>query len=250
MENDIINIRQLALNFSPHTEMGRSDFMVSACNHAAFSLIDSWPNWYGSGVLIYGPKGCGKSHLANLFVQKIQTFTPKPMPVKIIAASAINMRNIKHLALENIAIVIENVSANNNNEALFHLFNLFNTEGKYMLWTANQAPNYIKFPLKDLQTRINMLPNAAISEPDDIMLQMLIVKLFNDRQIKVSADIPNYIINNAPRSFAFIEKLIEEIDKISLAYKSAVNYIIIKKAIKSLQIQNNQEPDLFDDYPE
>ena len=93
-----------------------------------------------------------------------------------------------------------------------------------------------------------MLPCAAISEPDDIMLQMLIVKLFNDRQIKISADIPNYIVKNAPRSFAFIEKLVEEIDKISLAYQCAVNYIVVKKAMEFIAAENEREPDLFDDY--
>lgn len=248
MKNNDINLQQLALSFNSHNEMGRDDFMVSDCNRTAFQMIDAWPDWYGSGLLIYGPKGCGKSHLAHLFAQKVQASSLKPLPVKIIAASAVNMRNVKRLAQENTAIIIENISADNNNEALFHLFNLFNVDGKYMLWTANLAPNYIKFPLKDLQTRINMLPCAAISEPDDIMLQMLIVKLFNDRQIKISADIPNYIVKNAPRSFAFIEKLVEEIDKISLAYKSAVNYIMVKKAIEFLQFQDNREPDLFEDY--
>lgn len=240
--------RQLPLEFELRNDMGREDYMVSKCNENAFKLVDSWPQWFGSGLFIYGPKGCGKSHLAHLFADKVRALATKPVSVKIIDAAAVNMRNVKRLAEENIAIVVENVLPRNNSEALFHLFNLFNVSGKYMLWTAETAPNKMNFGLKDLQTRLNMLPRAAISEPDDFMLQMLIVKLFNDRQLIVSPEIVNYIINNAPRSFEYIEKVVDETDKISLAYKSAVNYTIIRQAMESIMLRDNREPDLFEDF--
>ena len=240
--------RQLPFEFECRNDMGRDDYMVSKCNEEAFKLVDSWPNWFGSGLFIYGPKGCGKSHLSHLFADKVRTFGTKPVSVKIIDASAVNMRNARRLAEENVAIVVENVAPRNNSEALFHLFNLFNVSGKYMLWTAETSPNKMNFGLKDLQTRLNMLPRAAISEPDDFMLQMLIVKLFNDRQIIISPEIVNYIINNAPRSFEYVEAIVDETDKISLAYKSAVNYIIVRLAIENVAFKNNREPDLFDDF--
>ena len=244
--NDIF--RQLPLEFECRNDMGRDDFMVSKCNEEAFKLIDAWPEWYGNGLFIYGPKGCGKSHLAHLFADKVRAAGSKPATVKIIDAAAINMRNVKRLAEENTAVVVENVTPRNNDEALFHLFNLFNVSGKYMLWTAETAPNKMIFALRDLQTRLNMLPRAAIGEPDDLMLQMLIIKLFNDRQIIITPEILSYIVNNAPRSFAYIETLVDEIDKISLAYKSAVNYIIVRQAMENIALRDNREPDLFDDY--
>ena len=246
MTDDLQTQQQLPLEFTHRNDMGRDDFMVSECNEAAFRLIDSWPQWFGSGLFIYGPKGCGKSHLAHLFADKVKTASTKPVAVKIIDAAAVNMRNVKRLATENAAIVIENVAPSNNNEALFHLFNLFNVSGKYMLWTAQTAPNKMNFGLKDLQTRLNMLPRTAIYEPDDSMLQMLIVKLFNDRQITISAEILKYMLTNAQRSFAYIESLVEEIDKISLARQSAVNYAVVKKAMELL-LEDKCEPDLFDE---
>lgn len=247
ISNDEI-LQQLPLEFANRCRMERDDYMVSDCNREAFRLVDAWPHWLGSGVLIYGPKGCGKSHLACLFVNKVKSSSGKPLMVKTINASAINMRNVKRLAEENEIMVVENVKPHTNDEALFHLFNLFNVEGKYMLWTALKAPSQMMFGLRDLQTRLNMLPRAAISEPDDIMLQMLIVKLFNDRQIKITPEILNYIIYTAPRSFEYIEALVEEIDKISLACQCSVNYIVVRKAMEFLQQKDNREPDLFDDF--
>ena len=116
-----------------------------------------------------------------------------------------------------------------------------------MLWTAETAPVRMNFPLKDLQSRLNMLPSVEIKEPDDLMLQTLIVKLFNDRQILISPDVLNYIVNNAPRSFEYIEKLVEECDNISLAYQCAVNYNVVKKSMEILAQNNNCQLDLFGD---
>lgn len=64
-----------------------------------------------------------------------------------------------------------------------------------------------------------------------------------DRQITVSLDIVNYILVNMQRSFAYAEKLVNEIDNISLAYKRAVSVAIVKEAIAALN--NNPQGELF-----
>jgi chromosomal replication initiation ATPase DnaA len=56
-----------------------------------------------------------------------------------------------------------------------------------------------------------------------------------------------YIINNTERSFAYVESLVREIDEISLAYKTAVNYKVVKEALENLNNANEREPDLFSD---
>ena len=33
---------------------------------SAYRLIESWPNWPGKWVNIFGPTGCGKTHLSNI----------------------------------------------------------------------------------------------------------------------------------------------------------------------------------------
>lgn len=239
-------LKQIPFDFVPRTYMGREDFMVAPCNREAFNLVDSWPKWLTQGMIIYGPKGCGKSHLANLFADKVKIFADKPIKVSLIDAERINLRNINKIASENQSIVIENLTPKANAEALFHLFNLYNTEGRYMLWTAETAPSRMSFALKDLQSRLNMLPSVEIKEPDDLMLQTLIVKLFNDRQILISPEILNFIVTNAPRSFEYIGKLVEECDNISLAYQCAVNYNVVKKAMELLAQTDSRQPDLFD----
>ncbi|MCI5634284.1 MAG: DnaA/Hda family protein [Alphaproteobacteria bacterium] len=239
-------LKQIPFDFVLRTYMGREDFMVAPCNCEAFHLVDSWPKWLAQGMIIYGPKGCGKSHLAHLFADKVKIFSDKPIKISLIDAGRINLRNVNKIASENQSIVIENLTPRVNAEALFHLFNIFNTEGRYMLWTAETAPSRMSFALKDLQSRLNMLPSVEIKEPDDLMLQTLIVKLFNDRQILISPEVLNFIVANAPRSFEYIGKLVEECDNISLAYQCAVNYNVVKKAMELLAQTDSRQPDLFD----
>ena len=185
--------KQLPLNFKPNTYYKRDDFMVSSCNSEAINVIDNWPNWSFFAFVLYGPEGCGKSHLAHVFAEKVALTCEKPISVKIINAKEITNNKVDRLHKENPCLVVENLNPKADNEALFHLFNLYQNEGGYILFTALNAPARMNFKLPDLQSRLNMIPSIAIKEPDDTMLTMLIVKLFNDRQIMISQEVLNYI---------------------------------------------------------
>lgn len=235
--------KQLPLNFKPNTYYKRDDFMVSSCNSEAINVIDNWPNWSFFAFVLYGPKGCGKSHLAHVFAEKVALTCEKPISVKIINANEITNNKVDRLHKENPCLVVENLNPKADNEALFHLFNLYQNEGGYILFTALNAPARMNFKLPDLQSRLNMIPSIAIKEPDDTMLTMLIVKLFNDRQIMISQEVLNYIVNNIERSFSFAIKLVDEIDYISLAKKRAVSIVIVKEAIENLL--SNMQGELF-----
>ena len=40
-------------------------------NFNAYKLIESWPKWPSRFINIFGPKGCGKTHLINIIKDKI-----------------------------------------------------------------------------------------------------------------------------------------------------------------------------------
>ncbi len=215
--------------------------MANRCNEKALRAVEMWPEWPFFALVVYGPQGSGKSHLAHVFAEHAASCTERPFPVLIINAQEINNKNVARIHRENPCLVVENLTPRANNEALFHLFNLYQNEGGYILFTAEDAPARMRFKLPDLQSRLNMVPTIAIEEPDDEMLTMLVVKMFNDRQIMISPEVLNYIIRNMQRSFSYARRLVEEVDMISLARKRAVTVPLVKEAMQTLDTHVQQE---------
>ena len=118
-----------------------------------------------------------------------------------------------------------------NNEALFHLFNLYQNEGGFILFTSEVPPARMKFKLPDLQSRLNIIPSISIGEPNDEMLSALVVKLFNDRQIMITPEILNYIIYNMERSFSAASFIVKRADELSLEKKNAVTIPLIRQVL-------------------
>ena len=235
------NIIQLALDFPHRPSLGREDFLIARCNQEAANLIEQWPNWSYFALCIYGPSGCGKSHLANVFAAHYANLTNHPYRIPFIRAEQLNIDKCHQLAETCNCLVIEDLEKLKNEEALFHLYNMFRDEGGHILFTAQEAPARIPFHLPDLRSRLNIIPTTEIKAPDDELLSALLVKLFMDRQITPSPEIINYMLSNMQRSFNFARKLVQEVDNISLARKRAISIPLIKEAILSLEQESLQK---------
>src|SRR5688572_32846014 len=59
--------RQLTLALGHEESLAREDFLEGPSNAAALTLIDSWPDWPAPTVMLVGPEGSGKSHLAAIW---------------------------------------------------------------------------------------------------------------------------------------------------------------------------------------
>ena len=234
---------QIPIKFEPQTFYHREDFMVADCNRAALKAVESWPDWPFFALLLFGPKGCGKSHLAHIFAQTVCLKTKKPIPVGFVMAQDLTVKKIKTLHDEYSCLVVENLKADIDENALFHLFNLYQNEGGYLLLTALKPPAYFNFKLPDLASRLKIIPSVALLEPDDKMLSALIVKLFSDRQINISQETLDYMTSHMERSFSYAIKLVEEADAVSLSLKRAISSNIIKEAMHNLSLK--KQPDLF-----
>lgn len=152
MENHLKNKSgQYLLKFAPNTYMGEEDFLVTNCNETAYKAVKIWPYWQHFALNIFGPKSSGKSHLAHIWINRIQKSLPRPIQIPIVPAQQINMKNINKYANEYPFLVIENLDGTINEEAFFHLYNHYNVPDKYILFTSELPPSKLPLKLPDLR---------------------------------------------------------------------------------------------------
>jgi chromosomal replication initiation ATPase DnaA len=194
--------RQLALALDHAENLAREDFLSGPSNAAALALVDSWPAWPHRTVVLTGPEGSGKSHLAAIWSQAAGA--------RLIAARALEEDAVP-AALATGALVVEDIGAGKFDErALFHLINLAREEGAFVLLTARSAPAH--FAIRDLGSRFNALPVVAIAPPEDALLRAVLVKLFADRQLAIDESLIGYLVVRIERSFAAARAVVARLD--------------------------------------
>ncbi len=214
---------QLTFKFPFKTKYYEQDFYVSSNNFSAYRLIESWPNWPGKWVNIFGPKGCGKTHLSNILKKKINS-------VKIVQAKDID--NEKAFILENLdCLIIDNFDQNVDEKLLYSILNHSKQQNIYILINSHLPLKDLKYELQDLHSRAKSFVNLGIELPTDDLLRVIISKSFSEKQIEITPKISEYIIKHIERSYEKVFKFIKEIDDLSLSSGKSININLIKKVL-------------------
>ena len=169
--------RQLAFAL-PHAEsLSRDNFLEGPANAAGLALVDAWPDWPNRVMLLVGPEGSGKSHLAAIWAEQAGA--------RSISAHALTAAAVPG-ALATGALVVEDLKSPDLDErALFHLMNLAREDAAFFLITARVPPTALEIELRDLRSRLRAVPTVLLLSPDDQLFRALIVKFCADRQLTV-----------------------------------------------------------------
>lgn len=216
---------QLVFKFPFKTKYFEQDYYVSSNNFSAYRLIESWPNWPGKWVNIFGPKGCGKTHLSNILKKKINL-------IHIIDAKKVDNESISKFEKLD-CLIIDNYEKNINEKIFYSLLNQSKQSDSYLLVNSILPLGNIKFDLKDLRSRTESFINLGIELPTDDLLRVIISKSFSDKQIEITPKISEYIIKNIERSYEKVFKFIKEIDDLSLSSGKSININLIKKVLNN-----------------
>lgn len=201
--------RQLAFDLPLDPRFGREDFLVSPSNETAYALIESWPGWADSILLLVGPAGSGKSHLASIWAEAAKAWT--------IDAFEVTHERVPHL-VSNGALVIEDMDRQDRDEAaLFHLLNLARERRAFLLITCAAPPDRWGLKVPDLLSRLRLAPSVALAPPDDPLLKAVLVKLFVDRQLVVDTSVVDYIALRIERSLADAAAVVAALDREALS---------------------------------
>jgi len=220
-------IRQLAFDLPGRPAVGREDFFVAPSNALAMAKIDLWPRWTPPKLLVSGPKGAGKSHLAAVWAS-------------VSGAGILSATDLADTGLSSLPqnLVVEDadlVAGDRDAEvALFHAHNVVLDQGGALLVTGKGALPTWGITLPDLASRLAAADAVSVNAPDDTLLAAVLVKLFDDRQLIVTPDLISYLITRIDRSFIEAERVVTKLDRAA--------YSLRRRVTRSLAIEILNDP--------
>jgi chromosomal replication initiation ATPase DnaA len=211
-------MQQIPLSLPVDTRMGEDDFLITPSNAAAVQLVNS-----SATLLLLGAKGTGKSHLAHIWQQRhrAQMFDILKTDVAALPASALVWEDADVSLWDNAA-----------QEKAFHLLNTVKENKHVLLITATLPPAQWPLTLADVRSRLLAIQVARIETPDDTLVAGLLLKHFNDRQLRVSEEVLNYLIPRIARDGAMIEATVKRLDEAALASGRAITVPLVKTVLE------------------
>ncbi len=214
---------QLTIDLPVPAAVGRADFLVSGCNAAALGWIERWPDWPARAVVLHGPAGSGKSHLAQLWRERAAA--------RLISGTALTAEGSPPPfagAGGNVAI---DDAERAPETALLHLYNAAIESGGNVLIVSARSPASWAIALPDLASRLRALPAAGIAAPDDALLAAVLVKHFADRQLRVAPGLIAYLLRRIERSFAAAAAIAAQLDKLGLRERGPITVPLARRLL-------------------
>ena len=201
---------QLPLAFDHVAADGIEDFMPAPSNRDALAWIGRWPDWPAPALVLHGPAGAGKSHLASIWAAGSRGLNLGSELGDTLALDASRCYLID--PAEPIADELK----------LLQLYNRLREDGGHLVLTARRPVAQWTIELPDLRSRLAAAPSVAIGPPDDQLLAALLLKLFGDRQLQVPEPVLRYLLTHMERSFVAVHRLVEDLDHLSLTEKRPI----------------------------
>ncbi|HWM46919.1 MAG TPA: chromosomal replication initiator DnaA [Xanthobacteraceae bacterium] len=216
--------RQLALALEHAPSFARDNFLEGPSNVAALALITRWPDWPSLNLLLVGPQGAGKTHLASIWAETAGA--------RVVSARMLGEVSVP-TALATGALVVEDLAPQELDErALFHILNLARAERASILLTARTGPAAWRLDIPDLASRLREVPVVNLAPPDDALLRAVLVKLFADRQLAVDESLIAYVMTRIERSFGAAQAVVAALDREALRQKRPVTRVLAAELLR------------------
>jgi hypothetical protein len=200
---------QIALPLSARLRGARRIVLGSANAHVAAALADpsAWPF---RTALLTGPPRSGKSLFARWFAE-----------------------SGRGAALDDAQEMAE--------ADVFHRWNRAQEDGRPLLIVGGEPPWRITLP--DLASRLGAALQLQIGQPDDSMAGELLEALAEQRGLPLGEGAAAYLVPRIGRSFEQIERIVQEIDRLSLERKVPATQSIWRAALDA--VMGPDEPRLL-----
>lgn len=222
---------QLAFELDHVPSQRPEDFLRAPANEAALAWIERWPDWPSPTLALYGPAGCGKSHLASIWQARSRA---RRLTIEALSAAAPAAPTAPGEAalLDAGSWPEQRDAASLDETALFHLLNWIAQEGGFLLIAARVPPARWPVALPDLRSRLAAVPAVEIGAPDEALLSALLVKLFSDRQLRVPPEVVQFLVGRIERSCEAAGRIVAAIDRAALTAHRRVTIPLVQAVLQ------------------
>jgi chromosomal replication initiation ATPase DnaA len=200
---------QLLLPFPHAPGYDQRDFLPAASNQEALAWLET--DWPDHRLALWGPEGCGKSHLLHIWAEQTGA--------RILSGQA--LRDLDGVP-ESGALALDDADTVASEPLLLHLLNTARDRLLRMLLSGRAPPSRWTVRLPDLSSRLRAITAVEIRPPGDDLLAALLVRLLADRQLSVAQSVQDWLLTQLPRSPAALRQAVARLDRASLASGKAI----------------------------
>ena len=200
---------QLPLPFNYEPGYDACDFIPAESNRDALIWLES--RWPEQRLALFGPAGCGKSHLVHMWAQRM---------------SAVVLAGQTMTSLDSVpergSLALDDADTITDELLLLHLLNTARDRGLCLLLSGHAAPSRWPVGLPDLSSRLRAITAVEIRQPGDDLLRALLMRLLADRQLAVAQSVQEWLLLHLPRSPSALREAVFRLDRASLTFRSAI----------------------------
>ncbi|MBT8427865.1 MAG: ATPase [Erythrobacter sp.] len=193
---------QIALPLTHSGSEGPDSIIIGESNRAVAEALAASQDWPFGTAILAGPPRAGKSLFARWFASHT-------------GGGAIDDADTK------------------DETEIFHAWNRAREDGYPLLLTVDAKGWEIELP--DLRSRMGAALQLEIAPPDDDMAAQLMLSHAAQRGLALGEGAPAYLVPRMERSYAAIERIVAEIDRLSLERKVPATMSIWRDALDAVQ---------------
>jgi chromosomal replication initiation ATPase DnaA len=226
----LLEPRQLLLPFEHHFSYDVRDFVAAGSNQAALAWLDT--EWPDRRLVLWGPPGCGKTHLLHVWATRT-------------GAQLLHGRTLKNFydLPASGGVALDQADAIASEPILLHLLNTARDRGLRLLLSGQTAPSRWPASLPDLSSRLRAISAAEIYRPNDELLATLLIRLLADRQLTMSRTVQDWLLLQIPKCPGTLREIVARLDRASLMFGSGITRSLVLKVLseRDLNLENDDE---------
>ena len=179
-------LEQAVLPFGvPPVRYAAADYLISQSNDEAWRMATGWLGGEAFGLVISGPAGAGKTHLALVLESHAPGTRVQIVDDALSAAPDVLLDRLCDIELA----------------------------GQRVILTGRGDPQDWSEGLADLRTRLNAMARVCLPDPDETLIVGVLNKMFADRQWSIDPEISAFVAPRIPRTFAAAKIFVETCDQ-------------------------------------